>query len=46
MRERKGPVYAPKSLEVVDALPLTPVGKTDKRALRARYWGERARQVN
>jgi fatty-acyl-CoA synthase len=46
VRGRKGPVYAPKSLELVDALPLTPVGKADKRALRARYWGGRQRQIN
>jgi fatty-acyl-CoA synthase len=46
VRERKGPVYAPKSVDVLDALPLTPVGKADKKALRARYWGGRARQVN
>ncbi len=46
VRDRKGPVYAPKSLELVDALPLTPVGKADKRALRARYWAGRQRQIN
>jgi fatty-acyl-CoA synthase len=46
VRERKGPVYAPKSLEVLDALPLTAVGKADKKALRARYWGGRQRQIN
>jgi fatty-acyl-CoA synthase len=46
VRERKGPVYAPKSVELVDALPLTPVGKLDKKALRAPYWAGRARQVN
>jgi fatty-acyl-CoA synthase len=38
VREKKGPVYVPKSVDVVDALPLTPVGKADKKALRARYW--------
>ena len=46
VRERKGGVYAPKSIEVVDSLPLTAVGKADKKVLRARYWGDRARGVN
>jgi len=46
VRDRKGPVYAPKSVDLVDALPLTPVGKLDKKALRAPYWVGRARQVN
>ena len=46
VRERKGPVYAPKSVEQLDSLPLTPVGKADKKVLRARYWSHRTRQVN
>lgn len=46
VRSRKGPVYAPKSLELVDSLPLTPVGKLDKKALRGRYWTGRDRHVN
>jgi fatty-acyl-CoA synthase len=46
VRDRKGPVYAPKSVDLLDALPLTPVGKADKKVLRARYWGSRTRQVN
>jgi fatty-acyl-CoA synthase len=37
VRQRKGPVYAPKSVEFVDSLPLTAVGKADKKVLRARY---------
>ncbi len=45
VRERKGPVYAPKSVEFLDALPLTPVGKADKKALRARYWAGQTRRV-
>ena len=39
-------MYTPKTIEVVDALPLTPVGKADKKVLRARYWGDRERAVN
>ena len=46
VRDKKGPVYAPKSVEVVDALPLTPVGKADKKVLRARYWSGQQRQVH
>lgn len=37
VRSRKGPVYTPKSFDVVEAIPLTPAGKPDKKALRARY---------
>ena len=45
VRERKGPVYAPKTLDLVESLPMTPVGKADKRALRERYWAGRERRV-
>lgn len=33
VREAKGPVYTPKSVVVLDAIPLTAVGKYDKKAL-------------
>ncbi|MGE0845889.1 MAG: AMP-binding protein [Flavobacteriaceae bacterium] len=46
VRDRKGAVAAPKSVEFVDALPLTPLGKPDKKELRQRYWSGQARQVN
>jgi fatty-acyl-CoA synthase len=45
VRDRKGAVCAPKSVEFVDSLPLTAVGKADKKALRARYWEGRERQI-
>jgi fatty-acyl-CoA synthase len=45
VRDKKGPVYAPKSVEFIDSLPLTPVGKADKKVLRARYWEGHDRQV-
>jgi fatty-acyl-CoA synthase len=35
--ERKGSFQAPKSVEFISAIPNTPVGKPDKKALRARY---------
>jgi fatty-acyl-CoA synthase len=46
VRELKGPVHAPKSLEFLDELPLTPLGKIDKKQLRVRFWGDRDRAVN
>ncbi len=39
VRSVKGAVQAPKSVEFVDAIPLSPLGKPDKKALRARYAG-------
>jgi fatty-acyl-CoA synthase len=45
VKERKGAHHAPKSVDFVDAIPLTPVGKPDKKALRARYWSAAGRQV-
>jgi fatty-acyl-CoA synthase len=38
VKEKKGAVYTPKSVDFVDALPLSPLGKPDKKALRAQYW--------
>jgi len=46
VKEQKGPIYAPKTVDVVDALPLTAVGKADKKAIRARYWERSDRGVN
>ncbi len=34
---RKGSYQAPKRIEVIDAIPQTPLGKPDKKALRAKY---------
>ncbi|MGN6781763.1 MAG: fatty-acid--CoA ligase FadD8 [Marmoricola sp.] len=43
VKERKGSVHVPKQVLAVDALPLTGLGKPDKKALRARFWtGDRA----
>jgi fatty-acyl-CoA synthase len=39
VRERKGPVLVPKELRFIDALPLTALGKTDRKALRAEAEG-------
>jgi fatty-acyl-CoA synthase len=43
VRQRKGSVQAPKQIIAADALPLTGLGKPDKKALRAQFWtGDRA----
>ena len=39
VRDRKGAVHAPKRVVIADALPLTPVGKIDKKVLRAQLSG-------
>jgi fatty-acyl-CoA synthase len=46
VRESKGPVSTPKSIDIIDAMPLTAAGKIDKRALRLPYWRGTERQVN
>jgi fatty-acyl-CoA synthase len=42
VKERKGSVHAPKQVIAVDAIPLTGLGKPDKKALRARFAGSRS----
>jgi fatty-acyl-CoA synthase len=46
VKERKGSVAAPKSVDFVDAIPVSALGKPDKKALRARYWEGSDRLVN
>ena len=46
VKEHKGSHYAPKSVDIVDSLPLSPLGKPDKVALRARYWAGAERMVH
>jgi acyl-CoA synthetase (AMP-forming)/AMP-acid ligase II len=41
-----GSMEAPKSVDFVDDLPRSPVGKVLKRELRAHYWAGRDRQAN
>lgn len=41
----KGAVMAPKAIDFVSSLPLTGLGKIDKKAIRARYWRDGARQI-
>lgn len=43
VKDRKGSVQSPKQVIAVDALPLTGLGKPDKKALRAQFWtGDRS----
>ena len=41
VKEHKGSHHAPKSVDIVDSIPVSAVGKPDKKALRARYWAGR-----
>jgi fatty-acyl-CoA synthase len=45
VKQRKGSVQSPKQVVVVDALPLTGLGKPDKKAVRARFWEGAGRAV-
>jgi fatty-acyl-CoA synthase len=45
VKSAKGSVQSPKSIDFVDAIPLTPVGKPDKKAVRAMYWEAAERGV-
>jgi fatty-acyl-CoA synthase len=46
VKDRKGSHHAPKSIDFAESIPLSPLGKPDKKALRARYWEGSERQVN
>jgi len=46
VRKRKGSVHAPKAVHFLDEIPLTPVGKPDKKALRARFGGAAGSHVH
>jgi fatty-acyl-CoA synthase len=45
VKDAKGAVQAPKQVIATDALPLTGLGKPDKKALRAQYWAGQERSV-
>ncbi|MCB1266008.1 MAG: AMP-binding protein, partial [Mycobacterium sp.] len=45
VRQRKGPVHSPKQVIVVDSVPVTALGKPDKKAVRARFWESSGRAV-
>jgi fatty-acyl-CoA synthase len=46
VKDRKGSLMAPKSVELWDAIPVTNLGKIDKKAIRARFWEGRDRMVS
>jgi len=46
VHDKKGAVFAPKSVDFVDSLPLTGLGKPDKKALRSAFWAGEDRQVH
>ena len=46
VKEAKGSVHAPKSIDFVDRIPVTPLGKMDKKELRKTYWQGTERAVN
>ena len=45
VKDAKGAIQAPKSVDFIAGIPLTPVGKPDKKTLRAPFWAGAARKV-
>jgi fatty-acyl-CoA synthase len=45
VKRRKGAAHAPKHVEFVESLPMTGVGKVDKKALKAKFWAGQSRMV-
>ena len=45
VKTKKGSAHAPKQITFVDALPMTGVGKVDKKVLKAGFWTGRERMV-
>jgi fatty-acyl-CoA synthase len=45
VKERRGAPWSPKSIDFVDAIPVTGLGKIDRKVLRAPYWEGRSRGV-
>lgn len=45
VKERKGSVQSPKQVIVVDSVPVTALGKPDKKAVRAQFWAGSDRAV-
>jgi fatty-acyl-CoA synthase len=46
VRERKGTMFAPKSIRFMDELPMTSLGKVDKKVLREPYWAGSGREIH
>jgi len=45
VKDRKGSVQSPKQVIVVDSVPVTALGKPDKKAVRARFWEGSERSI-
>ncbi|MCW2588314.1 MAG: acyl-CoA synthetase (AMP-forming)/AMP-acid ligase [Mycobacterium sp.] len=45
VKDRKGSVQSPKQVIVVDSVPVTALGKPDKKAVRAQFWADAGRAV-
>jgi fatty-acyl-CoA synthase len=45
VKERKGSVQSPKQVIVVDSVPVTALGKPDKKTVRAQFWQSSGRAV-
>jgi fatty-acyl-CoA synthase len=45
VKARKGSAHAPKHIEFVSELPMTGLGKVDKKLLKAGFWVGRDRMV-
>ncbi len=46
VKERKGSMMAPKTIEFWDTIPVTNLGKLDKKTIRAKFWEGRDRMVS
>jgi fatty-acyl-CoA synthase len=46
VRSLKGPVQTPKAIEFVGVIPVTALGKVDRRTLRAPHWEGKTRAIN
>ena len=45
VKDKRGAPWSPKSIDFVDHIPVTAVGKVDRKVLRAPYWQGRTRGV-
>jgi fatty-acyl-CoA synthase len=45
VKAKKGSAHAPKQVQFVKELPMTAVGKVDKKVLKASFWARRERLV-
>ncbi len=46
VKEKKGSLVSPKKVDFWDSIPLTNLGKVDKKAIRAKYWEGKDRMIS